>query len=204
MALDALVRHLAPPLDRLAAGRRFDRGIVAQPAQSAKRRHLLALFRERGHDTLIETGTYRGDTVAFFLPHARRIVSVEIDPALHARAQSRFAAHPEVEILLGDALELAPQVLAETHTPCLLWLDGHFSGSGTGRGELEEPVVEILARMRELELPGGMTVVIDDLRRFGREPDVPSLDALIDATRATFPGARLSAELDSLVVRAPA
>jgi hypothetical protein len=47
-----------------------------------------------------------------------------------------------------------------------------------------------------------MTVVIDDLRLFGRSPDDPSLESLVDASRAAFPGARITAEFDSLVVRA--
>jgi hypothetical protein len=195
-------RALAHGLDRLAAAWRFDRGVIAQPAQPSKRRHLLALFRERGHDTLVETGTYLGETVHFFVPHARRIVSIEIDPSLHERAARRFAGNENVEILLGDALDLAPRLISELDTPCLLWLDGHFSGGGTGRGELDEPVVEILKRIRELPSPPGMTVVIDDLRRFGRERDVPSLESVIEAARETFPGAQITAELDSLVIRA--
>jgi hypothetical protein len=201
MGLDALVRQLANPLDRFSAARRFDRGLVAQPAQRSKRRHLLALFREGGHDTLIETGTYRGETVRFFLPYAKRIVSIEIDATLHQLARHRFAANDNVEILLGDALEMTPRLVAELDGSCLLWLDGHFSGGATGRGELEEPVVEILRRVRELPSPHGMTVVVDDLRRFGRDPGVPPLYSLIDAARVAFPGARISAELDSLVIR---
>jgi hypothetical protein len=197
-----LPRRLVSPLDRLLAAQRFDRGMVAQPAQHAKRRHLLALFKERGHDTLVETGTYFGDTVRFFLPHATRIVSIEIDRGLHARAARRFSRKNNVQIVLGDAVEWAPRFLSELDEPCLLWLDGHFSGGATGRGELSEPAVAILSRIAEFGSPPGMTIVIDDLRLFGRSPDVPSLVSLVDASRAAFPGARITGELDSLVVRA--
>jgi hypothetical protein len=201
--LPGSVRRLASPLERLGAAWRFDRGVVAQPAQLAKRRHLLELFRERGHDTLIETGTYLGETAHFFVPHAKRIVSIEIDAALHARAVELFSSVDNVEIVLGDALELAPRFVSELRSPCLLWLDGHFSGGATGRGELDEPGVEILRRLQPLVVPAGMTVVVDDVRRFGAIPGVPSLDVLIGNARETFPGARMTLELDSLVIRAP-
>lgn len=181
---------------------RFDRGVSSAPAQRSKRRHLLSLFKERGHDTLLETGTYLGETVRFFLPHAARIVSIEIDPALHARATRKFAGSRNVEIMLGDALELAPRLLSGLDRPCLLWLDGHFSGGVTGRGEVDEPVVEILRRIQPDGVVPGTTAVIDDLRLFGTDPGVPSFDSLIDAARSAFPGARLSVEFDSLVVRA--
>jgi hypothetical protein len=202
MRSDLVPRRLANPLDRLAAAWRFDRGVSAAPAQRSKRRHLLALFKERGHETLLETGTYLGETVRFFLPHATRIVSIEIDPTLHARAARMFASSRNVEIMLGDALELAPRLLSVLDRPCLLWLDGHFSGGVTGRGEVDEPVVEILRRIQPNVVVPGTTAVIDDLRLFGNDRGVPSFDALVDAARSAFPGARLSVEFDSLVVRA--
>jgi predicted O-methyltransferase YrrM len=86
---------------RLLAAKRFDAGRVGPPADRAKRRHLLDLFREREHRIFVESGTYLGDTVAAFLPHAGRIFSVEIDPRLHGAAAARFAGEPQVEIILG-------------------------------------------------------------------------------------------------------
>ena len=61
----SLTRSATSVVERAGALWRFDRGVVAQPAQRSKRRHLLALFEERGHETLIDTGTYLGDTVRF-------------------------------------------------------------------------------------------------------------------------------------------
>jgi hypothetical protein len=159
-------------------------------------------MHERGHDTLIETGTYLGETTGFFATRARRVISIEIEPALHARATRLFAETPHVDILLGDGMEIVPRLVGELDGPCLIWLDGHASGGITGRGDLEEPAVEILHRIREQSPPPGMTIVVDDLRLFGANPAAPGLATLIDAARETFPGARMTAELDALVIRA--
>lgn len=196
----ALGRRIASAKERLAAVERYDRGVFESPAGIAKRRYLLRLFQERAHETFVESGTYLGDTVAFFVPHARRIVSVEIEPSLHAAARRRFSAEPHVDIVFGDAADCIPRILAGLEEGCMLWLDGHFSGGETGRGDQEEPVIRVLGGLRDLRLEGPFTVVVDDLRLFGRAPGFPTLEELIAAARSAFPSGRICAGPDSLVV----
>jgi hypothetical protein len=203
MNLDASLRRAAVPLKRAQAAWQFDRGIPAPPATYAKRHHLLTLLRKRGHEMVIETGTYLGETTAFLASHVSRVVSIEIEPRLHGLATERFRHQKNVELILGDGMEIVPQLVSDLDAPCLIWLDGHFSGGITGRGALDEPAVEILRRIESRQPPSGMTIVVDDLRVFGSEPSAPGLDTLIAAARDTFPRAHLTAELDSLVIRDP-
>jgi hypothetical protein len=192
---------LARLTDRLSAARRFDAGRLGQPADRAKRRHLLDLFQSRGHDVFVESGTYLGGTVAFMLPFARRIVSVEIEPALYEAARRRFADDANVELLLGDAASIVPEVAAALQEPALVWLDGHFTGGvNTVRGEAVEPAPGILESLGKLDLPPGMTVVVDDVRLFGRGDGFPQLDELVLGARAAFPEAEIALGLDSLVI----
>ena len=87
-----------------------------------------------------------GGTVGYFLPHARRIVSVEIEPRLYEAAQHRFRSSPSVELVLGDALEEIPRVLAGVSDPPLVYLDGHFTGGvNTEPGRFVEPAPGSLA-----------------------------------------------------------
>jgi predicted O-methyltransferase YrrM len=185
---------------RVAAARRFDAGLVEVPSERAKRRHLLRLFHARGHATFVEAGTYLGDTVAYFVPHASRVISVEIDDKLWEAAQRRFADSPRVEIVKGDAADEIPRIAEALSGPALIFLDGHHSGAGTGRGQEYEPALGIVKRLGTAGLAAGSTIVVDDLRLFGREPDYPSLEALVSAPRATWPQANLYVGLDSLVI----
>jgi hypothetical protein len=170
------------------------------PAPEAKREHLLAIFRRRRHEIFVESGTYLGDTVAYLRPHARRIVSIEVEPKLCADAARRFRGDDAIEIVEGDALTLLPGILARCESPPLVWLDGHFSGGVTGQGAEIEPAPAILESLR---VPAGTTVVVDDLRMFGRDPAPwPSLDRLLLAARAAMPAARIYCGLDSLVIEA--
>jgi predicted O-methyltransferase YrrM len=96
-------------LQRLRAALRYDAGLVAAPSDRAKRRFLLSLFKQRNHRLFVESGTFLGGTVEYFLPHAKRIVSVEIEPDLHEAARRRFQSSPSVELLLGDAMDVIPR-----------------------------------------------------------------------------------------------
>jgi hypothetical protein len=194
----SLLRRLT---DRLAAAHRYDAGEVGPPADRAKRRHLLEVFRGRGHEIFVESGTYLGGTVAFMLPHARRIISVEIEPNLYEAARERFAGETKVELHLGDAAAVIPELVASLNEPALVWLDGHFTGGvNTVQGTAIEPAPTILQSLGDLDLPRGMTVVVDDLRLFGRGDGFPPLDALVLGARRAFPDAEISVGLDSLTI----
>jgi len=180
----------------------FHAGRIAVPAPQAKRRQLLRIFRQRAHELFVESGTYRGDTVAFFVGHARRIVSVEVDPALHGAARDRFGAEPSVEILLGDSLDLIPPLIADARTSTMLFLDGHFSDGVTGQGRELEPARTILGDLAGKARSTALTVVVDDLRLFGTDPGFPSLDELVAGAREAFPDARIYTGLDALIIEA--
>jgi hypothetical protein len=195
----ALKREQLDP-GRLTAAYLWDAGKGWHPSIRAKRRHLLRLARERGHRILVESGTYKGGTVRFCAPRMDRVISVELDPQLFEAARRRFADEPGVEILHGDATEVIPDVVSRLTEPPLIWLDGHFSGGETARGEVVEPALAILDRLSSR--PPGSTIVVDDLRLFGLAPDFPTLDGLVAHARRAFPDARIHVGLDSLVILA--
>lgn len=77
---------------RLAAAYGWFHGdhLVSPPAV-AKQRHLLNVFKSRNHRIFVEAGTYKGQTTAFFIPHADEVISVELHDGLFAAAEKRFA-----------------------------------------------------------------------------------------------------------------
>jgi hypothetical protein len=193
-------RPLRELAQRIVALRRMDTGRVDVPPPGAKRRHLQRLFQERGHSCFVEAGTYRGDTVAAFRPLADRVISVEMDEALWRDAAERFRGDPAVEIVKGDAEREIPRLVASLDSPPLVWLDGHYSGEGTALGSHHEPAVAILEDLGRVDVPPGTTIVVDDLRLFGRLPEFPSLESLVSAARTAWPDASIYVGLDSLVV----
>lgn len=195
--------HSLEPTGRLAAFA-WTRGAHLQgPSAYAKQRHLLDVFRQRGHRVFVEAGTYHGETVAFFVSHADHITSVELHDGLYEAAICRFAGEAKVELVHGDALVEVPRIVADASAPPLVFLDGHCSGEGTARGDEMEPAAAMLPSLGKVA-PPGTTVVIDDLRMFGSGfLGFPQLDELTTAARVSFPNANIRAGLDSIVIETP-
>ncbi|ASQ87046.1 hypothetical protein [Mycobacterium intracellulare] len=189
---------------RLAAAYGWFHGdhLVSPPAV-AKQRHLLNVFKSRNHRIFVEAGTYKGQTTAFFIPHADEVISVELHDGLFAAAEKRFAQQPNVTIVHGDSLIEIPRIVADCSSAPFVFLDGHFSGAGTAKGEEMEPADSTLGRLATV-VPSGTTVVIDDLRLFGSGlAGFPQLDTITATARAAFPAAVIRAGLDSIVVEIP-
>jgi hypothetical protein len=140
----------------------------------AKRRMILQELRSHNLQTVVETGTFLGDTAYFLSSRGYQVITVEIAPKLAALARARFSGIDTVTTVEGDSGKLMPKLVADLIQPALFYLDGHYSGGETEKGELETPVVAeveaILAGAKD-----GSVVIIDDARCFGASPDFPDL-----------------------------
>lgn len=150
------------------------RGEYPLPPQSVK----LAVIRHNIPNpyprVFIETGTYFGDTVAAIKDMYSSVISIEVDEALYKKACVRFAADKNVRIVHGDCAGELPTILATMHEPAVFWLDGHYSGGETGKGEVEDPILISLNQI-EAHPVREHVIFIDDARTFdGREgrPDI--------------------------------
>jgi 16S rRNA (adenine1518-N6/adenine1519-N6)-dimethyltransferase len=94
-----------------ALGQHFlrDRAVVDQ---------ILELVRPTGHDLVVEIGPGRGALTEALAARAGRLLALEIDAALVAQLQERFAAAPTVEIRQADARQFDYAGLrARAHDP---------------------------------------------------------------------------------------
>jgi hypothetical protein len=167
------------------------RGLHAAATEPLRRRRkvctLVSYGRVAGLTTLVETGTYKGHTIAGCRRSFERIYSIELDRPLHEQAQRRFAAESAVTLILGDSCEELTRLAPRIEGPALFWLDAHWSAGATAKGPHDPPIEwelrAILAR-READV-----VLIDDARLLGVERGWPSLDdlrRLVGRRAATF------------------
>jgi hypothetical protein len=138
-----------------------------------KARTLLGYGRRNGLRTLVETGTYRGHTVAACSGHFDRIYSIELHPGLYEQARHRFAGDPSVTLVQGDSCEALMRLGPEIEGPALFWLDAHHSSGGTAKGAHDPPLEWELRAVLERGEPD--VVLIDDARLLGRD-GWPSLE----------------------------
>jgi hypothetical protein len=119
----------------------------------------------------VETGTFRGETAAWAAGHFPQVVTIELSPAYHAAAQSRFRGDDRVRVLAGDSKSVLAGVLADLPGSALFWLDAHWSGLDTaGRAE-ECPLLGEIGLINAAE--HGHVVLVDDARLFAAPPPRP-------------------------------
>ena len=154
-------------------------------------------LRQFGLRVFVETGTFAAEMTAAVRGCAARVVSIELDPAWHARAVARFRGDPHVELLQGDSGTRLPEVLATLTEPALFWLDAHYSGPMTARGAIDSPIVRELAVIREHPVDGHV-VLIDDMRDFVGKDGYPTVPELLAWIRQVDPRAQVEVRDDIL------
>jgi len=153
----------------------------------------LQKYREYG-DVLVETGTYRGDTVAMALNLGfRRVVSIEFVESLFLACVDRFRNTPAVTLLHGRSKEKLPEVLQGIDTRCVFWLDAHYSyGYGDDEaGVAYCPVLDELGVIGKHHIKDHC-ILIDDIRLIGQQFGNLTLEQLQERILEINPEYRLS------------
>lgn len=127
--------------------------------------------------TLIETGTYLGNMIELVHSEFEGIYSIELSKWLAKNARKRFAEYPHIHILEGDSSKILPQILSKINEPCLFWLDAHFSGGITTKGQKYTPIMSELTQILTHPIKNHV-ILIDDARLFGTKPDYPSISEI--------------------------
>ncbi len=127
-------------------------------------------------DTLIESGTYLGEMVEAQRKYFRKIVSIELSQSLYENAKRTFLDYKNIEILYGDSGELIKTIVANLDRPAIFWLDGHYSGGNTAKGNVDTPILNELQAILQSEKE--YIVLIDDARLFDGTNDYPTIEYL--------------------------
>ena len=134
--------------------------------------------RSTGIRIFVETGTYYGLMLQACLEHFDALYSIEIEPHFYRRARKVFGRDPKVTLLHGDSAELLPRLLAVIESPCLFWLDAHYSGGLTGRAKADTPIhgeLEAIFKHRCKHV-----VMIDDAECFDGPNEYPRIERVAE------------------------
>jgi len=126
---------------------------------------------------LIERGTYLCDMVFAMKDVFSQIYSIEIDSDLYMKAKDRFANVQNIHTIKGDSSKVLPDILTSIRQLCLFWLDGHYSGGITAKGDLDTPILEELKHIFAHTIKDHV-ILIDDARCFIGQKDYPTIKTL--------------------------
>lgn len=126
--------------------------------------------------TLVETGTYLGDTLYALYNHFDQLYSIELSDHYFEKASRRFQNYPKIKLMHGDSGKVLFDLVPSLKTPALFWLDGHYSAGLTAKGDKECPIFEELTAIFQSDIPH--VIIIDDARCFVGKNDYPAIDEL--------------------------
>jgi len=146
------------------------------------------VFAKYPNEYFVESGGLFGDGVQMAIDAGfRKIYSIELKPSFHRHNCRRFASSPFVKLVLGDTTKMLPLVLKKIDAPATFWLDGHYSGAGTGKGKTNTPLLQELDHIGHHHIKTH-TILIDDVRLFGTwEMDFITLDEVVEKVRSINP-----------------
>ena len=148
-----------------------------------KRRRILDLCNNN-YTTLIESGTFLGDSTEYFAEHLQRVYTIEVSDMLYERAKDRLSGLSNVEAIHGDSGVVLESLLALIDEPCVIYLDGHYSGGVTSHGAKKVPIYEELQHVFSHPVKNHL-VVIDDARCFNGKDGYPRIADLREFIRMT-------------------
>src|SRR5688572_13560450 len=138
-----------------------------------KRFNLERLKKQSGANFFFETGTWKGDGLAYAAKvDFKKLYSSEIMASIASTAQARFKEDPRVTIINDSSITALEKYLPAVDGACIFWLDAHFPGAEEGLkgyNEEEEEFVK-LPLQRELEIIAARkdrfqdVILVDDLR----------------------------------------
>lgn len=154
------------------------RGMPPPPPPLYKQMVVRSAAIDHGIRVLVETGTFEGQMVEAAQRDFARIYTIELDPALAARAAERFWNRPHITVMLGNSSLLLPSLLSNIGESVVFWLDAHYSGGPTAMGTTETPIMHELSAIAAHGLHRKHVLLIDDAREFsgGAYPTLEELD----------------------------
>lgn len=153
------------------------KGKPIPPPYLVKREIIKKYAQKFSINILIETGTYLGETAFAMRDTFSQIYSIELDNYLYIKAKERLSDISNVHILKGDSSKILPDLLISIIKPCLSWLDGHYSGVVTAKGDLNTPILEELKHIFNHSIKSHV-ILVDDARLFTGQKDYPSINDL--------------------------
>lgn len=122
---------------------------------------------------LVETGTFKGDTVARFESCFSKVFSIELSEVLWFDAAKRFAQYQHIQILQGSSSDKLHELVPELQNSAVLyWLDAHWCIASNTVGQSSQcPLLEELQAIGKLNSES--VLLIDDARLFIAPPLAP-------------------------------
>jgi hypothetical protein len=163
-----------------------------------KRKYIANLSKQFNIKTLIETGTYFGQSTKYFSKNFDQVHTIELSQELHNFAK-KLNSKENIKFYQGDSAEILKLIVKELPLKSTFFLDAHASGGVTVYGETVSPVkieLGILANSPHLK---DSLLILDDARGFDGTNSYPTIEEIKDWAKELNLG-KVYSVLDMIIV----
>lgn len=150
-------------------------------------------------NSLIETGTYLGETVLATKGYFQKIYSIELGRDLYTLARKTFRGDRNIEIIYGDSAKVLPEIIKKINKPYVFWLDAHYSGGITSKSLKETPIMQELKSILKNKIRNHV-ILIDDARFFTGDNDYPTFKEVKTFVKEFLPKHKINIENDIIMI----
>ena len=143
-------------------------GPIDRLGHEEKRKWLVSYLEPKGYEVFVETGTFQGATVRAVKGMFDLVYSIELSDRYYEGVVKQFKDDHNVVLLHGDSADHLDVLMPELDCPCAFWLDAHYSGGRTARGETDTPILRELKAISKHEHLLQDLILIDDAIDFGQ------------------------------------
>ena len=150
-------------------------------------------------EVFIETGTAGADTVLHLEKYFKKLYTIELDPTLYHQAKAKTGSNEKIVCLQGDSGAVIAEILKELDAPATFWLDAHYSGEGTAKGQIDTPIMNELRSILSHKIRNHV-IIIDDARDFNGTNDYPTIEQVVEMIKAEAPWYEFSRDNDLMII----
>lgn len=163
--------------------------------------HFVTYLQKKHHiDTLIETGTYQGETTIYAAERFHFVTTIDIRDDFLENTMERCKGLSNIRFLQGDSRDVTPVVVHALAGPALFWFDAHSVAPCLFGDRDDWPIIEELEAINAS--PFKHYVLIDDAHCFmpdGPHPHVPPISEIEKLAAAGGYVMRVSHDVIALV-----
>lgn len=124
-----------------------------------------SLYSYNINECFIETGTYMGATIDNIKNYFNNIYTIELNKDLYLYSKNKFKNIKNINCLNGNSTDKLQMLLQQNNQDTIFFLDGHWSGGETSKGQEDVPLLTELQIINKYFKNKGI-IIIDDLRLF--------------------------------------
>lgn len=168
-----------------------------------KRKRIRKIAKQYSCETFVETGTFYGQMVEAVRNFFTIVLSVELSQSLYEYNKRKYSKCKNVHLYLGDSGILMGEMMKIISGRGLFWLDGHYSGPGTAKGDAECPVMVELNTIQK-HYRNDHCILIDDARCFDGSHDYPDFSEVKRKLLKINPNYNIAIDYDCIIALPPA